>query len=150
MFNIQHVPNIRPGENQCLQFSRFNGDFPCDALLDLGDATALVIGYLTFIGFIGTVVLHGTGPKAAVDFVTCHDLFRFFSEDQQVLKAGRLQIYRKTPVEKKLLLLVHQDYRRIADQFPQVFGSGQASAQGEKKCFILEDIGKEVGKVAVS
>ncbi len=148
--NIQHVPHLGPREYQCFQFPRLDGDLIHDALLDLGDAAAFVIGDLALIGFVGPVILHGAGPKTPIDFVTCHDLFRFSSEDQQVLKAGRLQIYRKTPEEKKLLLLVYQDERRIGDQLPEIVGVGEAGSQGEKKCFILEDIGKEVVKVAVS
>jgi hypothetical protein len=40
---IQHIPHLRPGANQNLQFLRFDGDFPFDALPDLGDAAALVV-----------------------------------------------------------------------------------------------------------
>ncbi len=87
---VQHVPHLRPGEDEGFKFAYLDGDFPFDALSDLGDEAALVVGDLAFIGFVGPVVLHVAWPEAAVDLVTGYDLLRLSRQDQQVLEAGRI------------------------------------------------------------
>ena len=144
--HIQHIPHLRPGEDQCFQFPGIDGNFPRDALPDLGDAAALVVGDLALVRFVGPVVLHGTGPEAVVDFVARHDLLRLFGQDRKVMEARRLQLDRTAPVEKELLAFVHEDDRRIGDQFPKVFGICQAGAQGGKDGVILEEFGEGARK----
>ena len=80
--HVQHVTYFRPSKDQGFQFSRLDGNLSCDALLDLGDAAALVVGNLAFIGLVGPVVIHGARPEAVVDVIARHDLFRLFRQRQ--------------------------------------------------------------------
>jgi len=59
-------------KKECFRFalSYVDPSFYTYTLLDLGDAAALVVGNLAFVGFIGAIVIHGARPKAVIDFVT--------------------------------------------------------------------------------
>ena len=142
--HVQHVTYLRSSKDQGFKFPRFDGDFSRDAFLDLCDAAALVVRYLAIIGLVGAIVIHGARPEAAINFVARYDLFRFFGEEQQVMEAGWLQFYRKTPVEKELLSFVHEDDGRIGDQIAKVLGVGQAGAQGGKENITMKDIGQGI------
>ena len=108
-----------------------------------------MVGDLAFIWLVGPVVLHGTGPETAVDFIARHDLLRFFSQDQHVLEAGRLQFDRTAPVEKELLAFVHEDDRWIGDQIPKILDVSQAGVKRGKQRCIPKDVGHGAGQCGV-
>ena len=112
---VQHIPHFGPRYDESFQFTQRHFNFTRNALLDLSDTAALVVRYLTVVRLVGTIIIHGAGPEAMVDFITRYNLLRLFGQEQQIMEAYRLQLDWNAPVEKKLLTFIDEEGRRVSD-----------------------------------